>query len=275
MIFNIALALLFLTVLLIWYVCWYKKWVNQDNLLKIIIIVALIELFIAAPHAHADRYPQYTQPPYIGFLKEDTTNYRVVGLNGILYPNTAEAYGISDIRDLNAIYIDRYMKYIKANFDPTIFDRFDANSLLITPTNLKAMSLLNVKYFLTTGDIFNQISLNDNSIIPSINGTGSFYPGGNGYISFDPKNSPSSSMPHPRLILINVPNETSSLIFAIGTDPANWVPDRGDGVNFQIVSTEGNNERSLFSQYVDPSHKIEDLTWHRESSIYQNIVEKH
>jgi hypothetical protein len=166
MILNISIAILSLICVLIWYLMGFKKWVGKRHLIYIIIIILIIELFIFSPHIRAERYPPYTQPPYIDFLKGDSSEYRVVGLECILYPNTATVYEIADIRDLSGLYINRYMTFIKRNLDPSAIDRFDGCTLKITPNRLKYLSLLNVKYILTPTYVINPILLQqDNSNI--------------------------------------------------------------------------------------------------------------
>ena len=41
-----------------------------------------------------------------------------------LYPNTAGALGLQDIRVLDAMYIERYFRYVKTFIQPDVFDRF-------------------------------------------------------------------------------------------------------------------------------------------------------
>jgi hypothetical protein len=49
---------------------------------------------------------------------------RVFGLDGKLYPNTAGALGLQDIRVLDALYVDRYLRYVRTFLQPEVFDRF-------------------------------------------------------------------------------------------------------------------------------------------------------
>ena len=44
---------------------------------------------------------------------------RVFGLDGKLYPNTAGALGLQDIRALDALYVERYLRYVRTFIAPT------------------------------------------------------------------------------------------------------------------------------------------------------------
>ena len=54
---------------------------------------------------------------------------RVFGLDAKLYPNTAGALGLQDIRALDALYVERYRRYVKTFIAPRVFDRFTGTEL--------------------------------------------------------------------------------------------------------------------------------------------------
>ena len=45
-------------------------------------------------------------------------------IDGKLYPNTAGALGLQDIRVLDAMYVERYLRYVQTFIRPQVFDRF-------------------------------------------------------------------------------------------------------------------------------------------------------
>jgi hypothetical protein len=49
---------------------------------------------------------------------------RVFGIDSKLYPNTAGALGLQDIRVLDALYIERYWRYVRSFIEPDAYDRF-------------------------------------------------------------------------------------------------------------------------------------------------------
>ena len=46
------------------------------------------------------------------------------GIDAKLYPNTAGALGLQDIRALDALYVERYLRYVQTFIQPDVFDRF-------------------------------------------------------------------------------------------------------------------------------------------------------
>jgi hypothetical protein len=59
------------------------------------------------PPARAD---PYAGAPYIGFIEGHA---RIFAREGFLYPNWSAAFGLSDVRSLDAIYYDRYRRFIQ------------------------------------------------------------------------------------------------------------------------------------------------------------------
>ena len=69
-------------------------------------------LFNALPPS--DKFNPYNGAPYIDFLRStNVESYRVFGRDRILYPNWSGAFGLSDVRDLDAMYYRRYMAFIR------------------------------------------------------------------------------------------------------------------------------------------------------------------
>lgn len=88
----------------------------------------VLELMLLASHAvYADRADPFKEPVWVKTLKADLAAHpyaRVVGLDGKLFPNTAAALGLYDIRVLDALNVDRYMDYVKTFLQPSVLDRF-------------------------------------------------------------------------------------------------------------------------------------------------------
>jgi hypothetical protein len=49
---------------------------------------------------------------------------RVFAIDAKLYPNTAGALGLQDIRVLDALYVERYWRYVRTFIQPDAYDRF-------------------------------------------------------------------------------------------------------------------------------------------------------
>jgi Bacterial membrane protein YfhO len=78
----------------------------------------------------------------------------------ILYPSTNQAFGLDDVRNLDAIYLERTFRYLKLFVDPSLTDRFDglgANSADFIHNPF--MNALNVEYILVAPGQSNTTSL--------------------------------------------------------------------------------------------------------------------
>lgn len=108
----------------------------------------------------SERHDATTKPPYIEFLEDDESVYRVFGLDRILYPNYQEAYGIDAITGFTATSIERYYQYVQTFIQPEAKSRFTGSFL--PPLNSERapplvvgnpmFDLTNVKYVMTRPD---------------------------------------------------------------------------------------------------------------------------
>ncbi len=65
-----------------------------------------------------------TEPPFIERLAAEPSPIRIVGLDGVLHPNWAGAFGISDLRTLDALTLDSTLAWIRRRVAPIADDRF-------------------------------------------------------------------------------------------------------------------------------------------------------
>ena len=117
----------------------------------------------------SDKFNPYKGAPYINFLRStNVENYRVFGRDNVLYPNWSGAFGLSDVRDLDAMYYWRYMAFIR-NFllrsdDQTriydeLADRFTGSGngyvyRLETALEQRFLSISSIKYVLSGTEMF-------------------------------------------------------------------------------------------------------------------------
>jgi uncharacterized membrane protein len=94
----------------------------------VIAVVVILELLLLAPHGiYANRGNPYPSEPWISFLQSNTQDHsRVFSTQGILYPDIATAYGLSDLRVLDALYPKRYWNYLTTFVSHGLVDRFTA-----------------------------------------------------------------------------------------------------------------------------------------------------
>lgn len=64
-----------------------------------------------APYGFPSRYNPFTKPPYVDYLKNQKGYYRVIGGDGILMPNFADAFRLMDVRYINSLSLATYHNY--------------------------------------------------------------------------------------------------------------------------------------------------------------------
>lgn len=58
--------------------------------------------------------------------------------------------------------------------------------------------------------------------------------------------------------------QRAQLYFGLGMDPSVWLPDKGDGVTYNIyvrTASKPNLLQQVFSNYIDPKHNLDDRHW--------------
>lgn len=133
---NLLLSIIFLSILELWF-CIPKgmdfNWrtlelipfiigifsvftlINEKWVLSVIgiIIAVIFAIFIdiRSPHGFPKRCNVFVEKPYIKFLQYQKGYYRIVGAEGILIPNFAGAFGIFDVRYIDALSPASYQNY--------------------------------------------------------------------------------------------------------------------------------------------------------------------
>ncbi len=238
-----------------------RKKIGPRHLAIILTVILILELFIYIPHFRPSRYDPFTTPPYIEYLKNDTDTYRVFSANAILYPDTASAYSISDIRQLNALYVNRYMSFIKRNVDPSVVDRFTGTEVNLSYKNGRFLDLLGVKYILSSSYLNSH--QNDGLIDEILAHT--IVPLNKqlvGKSQFNGKNVLFEHPPSEIAYQMQIPTDAVSLDFCIGMDQNVWSPEKGDGVEFDIFINQTGEKKKIFSEYIDPKNNPADQKWH-------------
>jgi Bacterial membrane protein YfhO len=113
-----------------------------------LVLLPAVELIAFIPRNRTARYDSFTKPPFVDFLRGDRQPYRTFSIDHVLFPNTNAAYGIDDIRTLDPLQVSRYIDFLRADFGPAIYDRFDASEVSRKIINSPLLDLLNVKYVL-------------------------------------------------------------------------------------------------------------------------------
>ena len=105
-----------------------STWLGRRWAALLLAGVVVAELFVLAPFSiYAKRADPYLSPgwmPYVRTALGTAPHSRVFAFDGKLYPNTAGALGLQDIRALDALYPERYWRYLRTFVKPDLYDRF-------------------------------------------------------------------------------------------------------------------------------------------------------
>ena len=101
-------------------------------LLAGLVVVELLWL-APGPEIYPKRADPYVAPGWTALVRRaqgPDPQSRVFALDGKLYPNTAGALGLQDIRALDALYVERYWRYVQTFIQPEATDRFIGDETL-------------------------------------------------------------------------------------------------------------------------------------------------
>jgi hypothetical protein len=111
------------------------------------------------------RADPYAGAPYIGFVRGLNTDHsRIFARESLLYPNWSSAFGLADVRSLDAIYYDRYRSFMR-NFlllrddgrvHGDLSDRFTGSEFAYyfdTEPERRFLALSSIKYLISNGEV--------------------------------------------------------------------------------------------------------------------------
>ena len=113
-------------------------------------VLLFVELFALVPRERTPRAETYLVPPYVRFLRSDPSVFRVYGIDGCLFPNTATAFGLYDVGLYEGLFVKRFARYVHALVDPRFFGEqsFNAFRAEVVDPGSPFLDLLNLKYFI-------------------------------------------------------------------------------------------------------------------------------
>ncbi len=121
------------------------------RVLQHVIVYAVVALLVAEPllwfgdlQRPVRAFP-YDEPPYLSVLRASGEEFRVIGLDRELYPNTASTFGVDDIRYLDALHPLSYLDFARRFvISPEVRRRFTGVEPVIQFN--RGMNFLNVQY---------------------------------------------------------------------------------------------------------------------------------
>ena len=115
----------------------------------------LVEMFVLFPQGiYAPRSDPFRAPPWLALVRAQGAaepEARVFGLDRKLYPDTAGVFGLQDARALDALYISRFVTYIRTFVTHAFSDRFTGDESTTSQIVGNPMfDLLGVRFVLTS-----------------------------------------------------------------------------------------------------------------------------
>jgi hypothetical protein len=218
-------------------------------------LLVLVELMLLAPRGiYHDRIDPYPDTPSVVALAELTSTdplARIYAFDGELFPNAATAYGFYDIRMVDALYVNRYFRYVKEFIQPTADSRFVGgpwSSPEVQLTRYAAnpmLDMLGVRYLVADAQVPNTTLMLDVAEETSADVRAIDIPQ-------DPRASIFSHAPG-TIMLPDPPADATALALAIGMDKEAFVDEINDGVDFTVKGIDaGGREVVLFSESYIP-----------------------
>ncbi len=252
-----------------------RRWVAGNTAAIACCGLVVAELLAYAPRGiYQDRYDPLTEAPYVTFLTEQQAAgpFRIYATNGLLFPNLSTPFGIDDIRSLDALYIDRYLSFIKNFISPEVTDRYTGAPYASSEKETAVrdnpwFDVANVRYVvtnpgegsaLTTGGLMQAIIDSNGGATPSVHIDTFTIEGDARSVLFE----------HPPMTLrypLRVTADRQVLRFALALSPAVWDPAAGDGVGFDIAVEMDGRVATVFHREIDPKGDQADRRWIADS----------
>ena len=111
---------------------------------------------------YAERSDPYVKPAWYSYVQtalRGDPHARALGLDAKLFPNTSAGLGLQDITMLDALYVERYWRFIKSFVQPSIETRFNGGPYASEETRVARyrsnpmFDLLGVRAFVTQQDL--------------------------------------------------------------------------------------------------------------------------
>ena len=145
------------TAVIWWMTRRHARWTPWALLLIVAIAQAALSVF--AEHGLPERHDPFKVPPYVDFLHEESPHgERIYGLDPVMTPNTASAFGVTDVRVLEAL-LPRASASLISHLDPggnpfyfgSSYWRSDGPPVKDYRENRRFFDLAGVKYVLAAG----------------------------------------------------------------------------------------------------------------------------
>jgi len=229
----------------------------------------------------SDAANPYQGAPYVDYLTAGTGSHeRIFGRDGILHPDWAGSFQLSDIRGVDAMYYRKYFAFIRfflrEEIPPVAYgdlvNRFTGLRWLSVDSPLKRrlLQLSSVKYLLSMqpygsepGRVQEIIRQNAGRLLP---GRENLIEVRTFTISGETKAVLFEHPPYERLpFRTTITPSSRELSFSLAMQPAVYdgsMPLCGDGVEFRLeIRDSAGRIRPLYHRYIDPKHNLAERRW--------------
>jgi hypothetical protein len=209
----------------------------------------------------------YAGSPYVAFLQRAASNgSRIYGIESMLFPNWAGAFHLSDVRNLDAVYYDRYLPFVRAFFPPKslpsgeLQNRFNGD-IGIDPTSeleQRFFALSSVNRIVTAHPIRNPNSMTTRMLRQNKNSVETGYSAIAGVerLAFHER------QPQELSLHVRVPARRPLLQFGIGLDPGAYADSIcGNGTRYRLTVRDGNKTSRVFERDIDPKNLPSERRW--------------
>jgi len=127
-----------------------RRRIGRPALVALAAGLLALELFCLIPRSRSVRAEAFEIPPYVRFLRDRPGPFRVYGIDGCLFPDTATAFGLDDIGIYEGLFVKRFASYVNTLVDNRIFGpgSFHAFRSEVANPGSRFLDLLNVRYFI-------------------------------------------------------------------------------------------------------------------------------
>lgn len=96
--------------------------------------------------------------PYVTYLESHLGGDRLMGQDGLLYPEWSSAFGLADVRGLAPLYYERYLPFVRAFLTDSSGDHLNTRFVgmgddLTTAASRRFLALSSVRYVATTSEL--------------------------------------------------------------------------------------------------------------------------
>jgi hypothetical protein len=220
----------------------------------------------------------YSGAPYVRFLQSRASDhYRIFARDGLLFPNWASVFELSDVRYVYGVTYDKYLKFVQAfllgdrpvGVMGELMDRFTGLSSppydFLGPLPERFLQLSSIRYLVSNTPFVSEASpliteiLNQNAgrIVkeaPAISRTAFLLEERGRDVLF--QHPPSQAL----RLATRVPSDRTTLLVSPVLNPAVF-GGCGDGVDFSIDLEANGKTIRLYQRYIDPKHNADERRW--------------